>query len=308
MNNEQSSTNIMWIAGQLLMIPLATFIYSVNMFLEALQGMQRATDQGMKVVAGPNTLSSDLPSVRASPAAHVPADLPESRAAPAVPEVKAMSVLPAEPKSSSVSTINDAKIERNGTNDTTKKALEGKMLDKDLHDDMLKLVRYKILFVKRDYEWAFQEREALVHDNMDGNAFTAWKIAEFIQELKSHDKYPNVPRVKVPGAWKNNYPGDGYVEGKYLTGFPPEDKKYLRVYYEVLERFPREKFRYEEEQIDVLKDIRNTLKGRPGGAQGAAAGGGEGAEAGAAEGEGEETEGAEGEGAEGEGRRRRRAR
>ncbi|HKD14883.1 MAG TPA: hypothetical protein VKE71_10075 [Candidatus Angelobacter sp.] len=267
MNNEQSSTNIMWIAGQMLMIPLATFIYSVNMFLEALQGMQRATDQGMKVVAGPNTLSSDLPSVPASPALHVSAGLPEARAAPTVPEVKAMPVLPAEPKSSSVSDINDAKIERNGTNDTTKKALEGKMLDKDLHDDMLKLVRYKILFVKRDYEWAFQEREALVHDNMDGNAFTAWKIAEFIQELKDPDKYPHVDRVTVPSGW-NSYPGTGYEEkvGKftYLTGFPPEDKKYLRVYYEVLERFPREKFRYEEEQIDVLKDIRDRLPEAPG--------------------------------------------
>ena len=33
------------------------------------------------------------------------------------------------------------------------------MSDKDLNDDQLKLVRYKILFVKRDYETAFPERE-----------------------------------------------------------------------------------------------------------------------------------------------------
>jgi hypothetical protein len=29
-------------------------------------------------------------------------------------------------------------------------------LDKDLHDHMLKLVRYKILFVRREYEHAFR--------------------------------------------------------------------------------------------------------------------------------------------------------
>jgi len=42
-------------------------------------------------------------------------------------------------------------------------------------------------------------------------------------------------------------------------GFPEDDKKYLRVYFEVLERYKREKFRYEEEQIDVLREIRDEI-------------------------------------------------
>ena len=129
-------------------------------------------------------------------------------------------------------------------------------MDRDLRDDMLKLVRYKVLFVKREYEHAFPEQEDLVSENMDGAAFTAWKVAEFIQQLQ---KTPRATRV--PSSWGRSYP-EGYREGDYLTGLPDEDKKYLRVYYEVMDRYPREKFKYEEEQISVLEGIREAIKER----------------------------------------------
>ena len=128
-------------------------------------------------------------------------------------------------------------------------------LDKDLHDDMLKLVRYKILFVKGDHEHAFPEAEELVADNMDGSAFTAWKIAEFIQNLQppKDDKDKDKERTRVPKKWADkHYPGPPHDSNGVLTGLPAGDKKYLRVYYEVLDRYPREKFKYEEQQIRVL--------------------------------------------------------
>jgi hypothetical protein len=136
-------------------------------------------------------------------------------------------------------------------------------MDQDLHDDMLKLVRYKVLFVKREYETAFREQEDLVSDNMDASAFTAWKIAQFIQDLNHTE---GDQRVRIPSKWGDRYPSDRdrYVRDGYLIGFPPEDKKYLRVYYEVLDRYPREKFKYEEEQIEVLRDIRDEIRSRPG--------------------------------------------
>lgn len=136
-------------------------------------------------------------------------------------------------------------------------------MDRDLHDDMLKLVRYKILFVKREFEAAFDEDEDLVSDNMDASAFTAWKIAQFIQDLKAEGDR----RVRVPSKWGTRYPSvqrENYVRDGYLIGFPPEDKKYLRVYYEVLDRYPREKFKYEEQQIEVLREIRDEMRNRPG--------------------------------------------
>ena len=135
--------------------------------------------------------------------------------------------------------------------------------DKDLADDMLKLVRYKILFVRREYEVAFPEQEDLVEDNMDPTSFAAWKVAEFIQSLHRDG-------AEIPRRWKDrNYPQDRDENGRYkylsedgrrLTGLPEQDKKYLRVYYEVLDRYPREKFKHEEQQIRVLEEIRDSLK------------------------------------------------
>ena len=128
-------------------------------------------------------------------------------------------------------------------------------MDKDLRDDTLKLVRYKVLFVKREYEHAFPEREDLVPDNMDGTSFTAWKVAEFIQQLGRGE-------TAVPHKWADkNYPGGDYARGGLLLGLRDEDKKYLRVYYEVLERYPRGKFKYEQRQVGALRQIRDALAG-----------------------------------------------
>ena len=127
-------------------------------------------------------------------------------------------------------------------------------MDKDLRDDMLKLVRYKVLFVKREYEHAFDEQEDLVSENMDGSAFTAWKVAEFIQGLAKN-------KTPVPAKWGKTYP-EGHRTGDVLTGLPDDDKKYLRVYFEVIDRYQREKFKFEEEQISVLEEIRDAIPKR----------------------------------------------
>ena len=136
-------------------------------------------------------------------------------------------------------------------------------MDRDLRDDMLKLVRYKVLFVKREYEHAFREEEDLVSENMDAAAFTAWKVAEFIQRLKRDD-------TRVPDKWLKYHSGK-YVKEIDVNGvktlvlheLPHDDKKYLRVYFEVLDRYPRERFKYEERQIEVLEEIREQLGKEP---------------------------------------------
>jgi hypothetical protein len=81
------------------------------------------------------------------------------------------------------------------------------MSDQNLRDDMLKLVRYKILFLNRDYEHAFPEQEELVTDNLDAANYTTWKIVAFIQHLRQ-------PTTPVPLKWKQYPPNDPqYREG-----------------------------------------------------------------------------------------------
>ena len=156
------------------------------------------------------------------------------------------------------------------------------MPDTNLNDDMLKLVRYKILFIKRDYEHAFGEQEELVWDNMTDTAFTAWKVAEFIQNLdtiRTPEKwclkhYPPLPRSvddpsnepikteasKGESAKESSKAAAGPVLNReFIRWLPEEDKKHIRVYYEVMARYSREKFKHDERQIEVLEQIRDRL-------------------------------------------------
>jgi len=215
-------------------LPLTAFVYSLEMFVKTMRGLQGFADQGIDAMtSGVVIFLGDGANNENDPIDGLPAS-EMTQAAGHTP--------------SSQGDLTDEE-------DETNLKEERKMPDTDLSDDMLKLVRYKILFIKRDYEVAFQEVEEIVHDNLAGTAFTGWKIAEFIQNLDT---------VTVPFKWrKQHYPRDvGDDKDAKVLKLPEEDKKYLRVYYEVLDRYVREEFKYEEDQIDVLKEIRDELKKR----------------------------------------------
>jgi hypothetical protein len=225
-----SGRGIFWLFEQMMRLPMAAFVYTMEMMVRTMQGLQHMAENGVSGTPNRASLPRDQPEVVST----------EPTAAQFPPAVE-----PRLPPTNSQSQPGSAALESATT--TVKET--SRMPDTNLNDDMLKLVRYKILFVRREYETAFQEREDLVSDNMSSSAFTAWKIAEFIQHIGD---YP------IPGKWKEkNYPKT--VQDGKLTGLPEEDKKYLRVYFEVLERYPREKFKYEEQQIEILRDISHKL-------------------------------------------------
>jgi hypothetical protein len=207
--------------GQMFLIPLRTLVYGMEMFVGTIREMQKTSNRGMDVMVG--------------------GDAVEAQNEPP----------PLAPNFSNTASL--------GGTQTSKETNE---MDKDLNDDKLKLVRFKILFVKREYEHAFEEQEDLVADNIDGSAFTAWKIAEFIQKLARGCKDEEPDKICLPHKWKRKlYPReDCYRHGDFLLGFPEDDKKYLRVYYEVLERYEREKFKHDEREVEVLEDIHRTLQ------------------------------------------------
>jgi len=226
-------------------LPLNALVYSMEMFVKTIQGLQRIADRSIDtMLAGDADASAISPQAVGANASEV---------------------------ARSSSNVNDTTGTRADALEASAKSTskERRIMDKDLHDDMLKLIRYKVLFVKREYEHAFNETEDLVSENMDGTAFAAWKTAEFIQELakeetrlptkwddKSYppgEKDPNDPKKEINRHVKQK---NGY---KYLVSLPDEDKKYVRVYFEVLERYPREKFKYEEQQIRVLEQIRDKI-------------------------------------------------
>jgi hypothetical protein len=127
--------------------------------------------------------------------------------------------------------------------------------------DRLRLVRYKVLFLKNKFEAAFPEDEELVAEDITKDGFITWKIAEFIQKMERGE-------IRQPHRWytENNYPArtkGGRVTTRdgqhYVRALPDKDKKYLRVYSEVLAWYDRERRNYERDKVDVLEQIRNAL-------------------------------------------------
>jgi hypothetical protein len=228
-------------------LPLEAFVYSMEMFAQTMRGIQHIVFQGIDTMADWD--------VRA------PVDASGSESA--VPEVKQTTpeVIHAVPevKQTTPEVIHTVPEYTDGGHTEVRQVPiqeERKMSDRDMRDDMLKLVRYKILFVKRDLEHAFPEKEELVSENTDTAGYTAWKVAEFIQKLQE---------TPIPDKWRSKkYPRDVPETGPHgptpmIDKLDEDDKKYLRVYFEVLERYPRERFKYEERQIEVLEQIRDKI-------------------------------------------------
>ena len=221
------------------MIPVRMFLYGMEMLVKNMRGVQTVTDRSFGVIADGDSANGE----RGGSTTVGSSNTTQS----AVPGDASVGKEPANTQ-----TVRDhATISKESA----------KMPDTNLNDDMLKLVRYKILFIKRDYEYAFPEKEELVHDNMSDSAFTAWKVAEFIQSLD---------RIEVPEAWhdmKPPYPtkqeSRKLPDGRtvwVIHAFDETDKKFLRVYFEVLQRYAREKLLYEEDQLTALRGIQGAIE------------------------------------------------
>ena len=206
--------------GQMMKLPLEAFVYSMGMLVKTMQGLQQIAYQGINLLTDGSGQPPIEPSYDETNVTHVAIEHTLEEEAETAPQ-----------------TILKEDI---------------KMSDKDLSGEDLKLVRYKVLFIKRDYEWAFQEQEELVYDDMTESAFTAWKIGEFIQVL-ARDKY------EFPDKWEKSAELRAHKVGRFLRGLPEDDKKHLRVYFEVLEHYKREPLKYQEEQLDILRGISKTL-------------------------------------------------
>lgn len=247
--------------NRMMKLPLRVFVVSLEMFVETAQELRRLIDESIDAM-----LSAPDASATAGGSTFTPATdetRTETRNESSIADCKDFA-------------LNDSA----GDSAVTTLKERVNMRDANLNDDMLKLVRFKILFVKRDYETAFQEEEDLVWDNMTGADFSAWKVAEFIQKLAITPRQVRYPRRWLDKTKYHQYaltengekiepppkPLKDKAENKpepilplkkpyWLIDFPEDDKKYLRVYYEVLERYPREKLRYEERQLEILEKI-----------------------------------------------------
>jgi hypothetical protein len=103
-----------------------------------------------------------------------------------------------------------------------------KMPDTNLNDDMVKLVEFTIVTIERGRERLLEgPRQVIVTDDLTGNAFSNARIADWV--LKEH--------------------GDRSVKTDTL-----------RVYYNVLDRWPKEDLKADERKVDAEEDQARYLR------------------------------------------------
>jgi hypothetical protein len=221
--------------SQIMLMPFSTITYSMQIFMWLLQGMMRMTNEGVNAMVGGTAQTLDSMGMPASAGATASGAGNIQRSNRKEEREMSEQSWGGGPESSGCSSDNSGWT-------MSEKCKEIEPCDR------LRLVRYKILFLKRDLEVAFPEQEELVVEEIPKDGFISWKIAEFIQQMSRGE-------VRQPGKWREkNYPPTG-VTGGNVTSLPDKDKRFLRVYCHVLDWYERERLN----QVDVLKEIRDRL-------------------------------------------------
>jgi hypothetical protein len=125
------------------------------------------------------------------------------------------------------------------------------MTGQDLGGDDLKVVRYRIIFTKRDNEATLFEGEETVNYPTDGGSYGGLKVADFFQKVLEH-------KIHRPQKWVDaNYPPNAPSNTDWQI--PNDDKRYVTFLYEVLGRVEREEAEYDKEKVRLLGEIRDRL-------------------------------------------------
>jgi hypothetical protein len=205
--------------GRMMRLPLTGMVFTMERMTAMVDGVDRATREGWDEVL--RRLDAGSPGAR--PSFAVPRNAP---AVPGGPRGRASPGRPPGPGAGAgeAREVNSGVGEPYAATDTK----EGmKVPDTNLSDDMVKLVRYSVVSIKRDQEKPLLVGEEKVFDdNLDGEAFTTWVTSE------------------VAGA----------------EGLSEEDRKYLRVSYEVLGRWPKQDRKYEKRQLEQLEGIQRAIE------------------------------------------------
>jgi hypothetical protein len=119
----------------------------------------------------------------------------------------------------------------------------------DLSSDDLKVVRYSILFTKRDAEAVLQpEREEVVDYRTSSEAFSALKVADFLERVQQYS-------IPWPAAWVKPPDGGNPEAGQPLKHIPEADRKYINFVYRVISRHPRQKTEANQVQVEALREL-----------------------------------------------------
>ena len=137
------------------------------------------------------------------------------------------------------------------------------------YDTQVSTVYFQILFTKRNLEAILDKGIVLVTSAMTDSGFASWQTSLFIQKLNTKsDPLSNEDGIPKPAEWTDDqaielatevFPPDA-LSVERVIGLKPENLKYLQLDYQVISTFDRKPARYDEEQIDALREIAAAVK------------------------------------------------
>ena len=188
-------TQMIKLLGQMLKVPMAAFVASMEIIARTMRDFQKTFDDSVEAITG---------------------DGPQN---PLVDSTGNNSVTVA----STGSTLRDgSRIQNLGEPEEIKMPEQA-----DLSGEDLKLVRYKVVYTKRDHEKLLEAADGLVNYDTTACDYGALKVQEFMR---------NNPIIAAG------------LDGKYVSAFV-----------ELLWRFPKREKEYDRIQVRVLEEIRDKI-------------------------------------------------
>jgi hypothetical protein len=144
-----------------------------------------------------------------------------------------------------------------------------KPMSTQFYDTQVSTVYFQVLFTKRNLEAILDKGIVLVTSAMTDSGFASWQTSLFIQKLNTKsDPLSNEDGIPKPAEWTDDqaielatevFPPDA-LSVERVIGLEPENLKYLQLDYQVISTFDRKPARYDEEQIDALREIAAAVK------------------------------------------------
>jgi hypothetical protein len=115
---------------------------------------------------------------------------------------------------------------------------EQRMRDQDLGGDDLKVIRYRIIYTKRDHEAFLEDGDTLIDYRTTAADYGGLLICSFMEKVAKGE-------IKLPAK-----------VGKTIS---QEDRRYVRITLEVVDRFPRESGEYDRRKVQELASIHRAI-------------------------------------------------
>jgi hypothetical protein len=124
----------------------------------------------------------------------------------------------------------------------------------NLDDDNVKLIAYSIVSLQPDRERIMPggQDSVILTEPLTYDGFVAWRVAEYLQSQKYREETGQIRRPD--GTWASPEEIERAIE----------DHKYLRVYFVVSRRWPKEPRKYDEREIAEWQKLARAIAAEAG--------------------------------------------